>query len=366
MNTKQKLTLGIAAIFMVTLTIVGVTYAYFVTRVNYEQSATAVIQTASIGATFIDGKTTYLKDAIPGDKAYHLFAMRNDGETAVTYALGLGTYLDKTTDLGEDGVEGGEGPNADTTYTTYPEFVHTTLTDETTKTLTVPISATNSTAYSGTVGALTGLCYMSEGVADAMATALNDGSTRATSCYNHTGAGSNYDNITIKLWRLAGYSDTTLTEETLRPVAEADDDAGIRGTVDEFKLIDLSRGGNYTATTDQATHEAAVAQAVTDLKVGAKCIANCSDEAAGVKDTTSTLVNTSLYAPYYNGKLAVISSAGNAITIAAAETVAASAGENKSYNYYMVEITYVDNGKNQNIENDAFVGFKVDTMNSSL
>ena len=34
MNTKQKLTLGIAAIFMVTLTIVGVTYAYFVTRVT--------------------------------------------------------------------------------------------------------------------------------------------------------------------------------------------------------------------------------------------------------------------------------------------------------------------------------------------
>ena len=53
MNTKQKLTLGNAAIFMDTLTRVGVTYAYFVTRVNYTQEAEVQVQAATIGATFI-------------------------------------------------------------------------------------------------------------------------------------------------------------------------------------------------------------------------------------------------------------------------------------------------------------------------
>ena len=96
MNTKQKLTLGIAAIFMVTLTIVGVTYAYFVTRVNYSSTAEAVIQTASIGATFHDGKLTELKNAMPGDKAYHLFAVENGGGTSVPYTLALATYQDNS------------------------------------------------------------------------------------------------------------------------------------------------------------------------------------------------------------------------------------------------------------------------------
>ena len=56
MNTKQKLTLGIAAIFMVTLTIIGVTYAYFVTRVNTTGTeTTAIIKTAEIGSSITPG-----------------------------------------------------------------------------------------------------------------------------------------------------------------------------------------------------------------------------------------------------------------------------------------------------------------------
>ena len=50
MNTKQKLTLGIAAIFMVTLTIVGVTYAYFVTQVTTETPAAVDVSTANVGS----------------------------------------------------------------------------------------------------------------------------------------------------------------------------------------------------------------------------------------------------------------------------------------------------------------------------
>ena len=52
MSTRQKLTLGIAAIFMVTLTIIGVTYAYFVTRVNVQGTETkAEITTADVSIT---------------------------------------------------------------------------------------------------------------------------------------------------------------------------------------------------------------------------------------------------------------------------------------------------------------------------
>ena len=91
MNTKQKLTLGIAAIFMVTLTIVGVTYAYFVTRVTTEKEATATITAAQIGSIEYKevgdtGKTVSLTNMIPGDDVedvvYKSFSVINKGETA--------------------------------------------------------------------------------------------------------------------------------------------------------------------------------------------------------------------------------------------------------------------------------------------
>ena len=91
MNTKQKLTLGIAAIFMVTLTIVGVTYAYFVTRVTTEKEATATITAAQIGSIEYkevgdNGKTVSLTNMIPGDDVedvvYKSFSVINKGETA--------------------------------------------------------------------------------------------------------------------------------------------------------------------------------------------------------------------------------------------------------------------------------------------
>ena len=75
MNTRQKLTLGVAAIFMVTLTIVGVTYAYFVTRVTGALTESAVIETAKIGAIeYVPGNGTSdsitLSNALPGDVKY--------------------------------------------------------------------------------------------------------------------------------------------------------------------------------------------------------------------------------------------------------------------------------------------------------
>lgn len=307
MNTKQKLTLGIAAIFMVTLTIVGVTYAYFVTRVNYSTSATAEIYTASLGATFHDGVATYLKDAMPGDKAYHLFAMENDGETDVTYALVLGTYLDYVT--GEDG----------TSTLANPEFVHSTLTDD-----------------------LTSTCYVSE------ETATANSKTRSN-CYNDTGSGSVYDNLVVRLYRLNSY--TGITDDYTYETAP--------GTIEEFKRIDLSRGGSYEDSDDQTAQETKVANAVTRLLAnGYTCL--IGDDAA-CEQTTKDL-------PYYNGATASMTTLGNAINLDTAETVSAkvSGDTTTGFNYYLLEIEYQNIDLNQNIENEAFVGIKVDTLQSGL
>ena len=89
MNTKQKLTLGIAAIFMVTLTIVGVTYAYFVTRVTGTTSESVNVQTATVGAlefqNCTDGNeyaatstaTATLTNVMPGATVSKAFAVKN-------------------------------------------------------------------------------------------------------------------------------------------------------------------------------------------------------------------------------------------------------------------------------------------------
>lgn len=94
MNTRQKLTLGIAAIFMVTLTIVGVTYAYFVTRVNTAGTETkAVIKTADISVTYNDGNgVVRLQDVEPGAVAYKTFTVSNSSEVDTTYNVVLTSF----------------------------------------------------------------------------------------------------------------------------------------------------------------------------------------------------------------------------------------------------------------------------------
>lgn len=87
MNTKQKLTLGIAAIFMVTLTIVGVTYAYFVTRVNGETTESVKINIASVGSVeYQAGNGTEdaisLSKVLPGTFTYKTFKVVNTTKDA--------------------------------------------------------------------------------------------------------------------------------------------------------------------------------------------------------------------------------------------------------------------------------------------
>lgn len=104
MNTKQKLTLGIAAIFMVTLTIVGVTYAYFVTRVTGDTTETVNVQTAKLVAleyTSCGDTQISLNNALPGTKKTLAFAVKN-GDTVndQTFDITLATKK-PTADSGE-------------------------------------------------------------------------------------------------------------------------------------------------------------------------------------------------------------------------------------------------------------------------
>ena len=104
MNTKQKLTLGIAAIFMVTLTIVGVTYAYFVTRVTGTTAESVNVQTATVGALEFQNctdageyaatstATAKLTDVMPGASVSKAFAVKNaDTVNAQKFTIQLTT-----------------------------------------------------------------------------------------------------------------------------------------------------------------------------------------------------------------------------------------------------------------------------------
>lgn len=93
MNTRQKLTLGIAAIFMVTLTIVGVTYAYFVTRVTGTITESVNVQTAKVGSVIYEqgngtSDVVTLNDILPGTTLYKSFKVTNEASDAAA----VGSY----------------------------------------------------------------------------------------------------------------------------------------------------------------------------------------------------------------------------------------------------------------------------------
>ena len=187
MNTRQKLTLGIAAIFMVTLTIVGVTYAYFVTRVNTTGTETkAVIKTADISVTYNDGNgVVSLQDVEPGTVAYKTFKVTNSS-TVASYDVKLTSFY-----------------QADK-----PKFVHT-FTAERTSVLNTTDDAT-----------LISNCYTSA----ALTTTGTISENATANCYTGTGY---YDNmrITLKqvtkdvaeanstLFQKTGSTTTTITDE---------------------------------------------------------------------------------------------------------------------------------------------------------
>ena len=105
MNTRQKLTLGIVAVFMVTLTIVGVTYAYFVTRVeglNDDNNDVVDVSTAKLASVqYGDGNATITLDKVlPGEAdavAYKTFTVTNESQDASSLYDVVLTATDNTT-----------------------------------------------------------------------------------------------------------------------------------------------------------------------------------------------------------------------------------------------------------------------------
>ena len=117
MNTKQKLTLGIAAIFMVTLTIVGVTYAYFVPQVTGDTGTQSVnVQTASIGIKYGDGSPNItVENVLPGATFYKSFTVTNDlSEAPVLFSVGVeAKYANSADDV--QFISSGDGVDVATT-----------------------------------------------------------------------------------------------------------------------------------------------------------------------------------------------------------------------------------------------------------
>ena len=90
MNVKQKLVLGISVIVMLTLIIVGVSYAYFVTRVKGTTTTNVEIITAQYGVEYGDGNNIVsLSNAIPGNSIYKIFTVTNPEKVESLYQINL-------------------------------------------------------------------------------------------------------------------------------------------------------------------------------------------------------------------------------------------------------------------------------------
>lgn len=137
MNTKQKLSIGIAAIFMVTLTIVGVTYAYFVTRVTGGTTPVEVT-TATLGdVVYVPGNdgengsdVLTMDNVIPGDDldgdgeadkdvVYKKFAVLNENQDAATSGAYKVIITNKTIDGANEFIHTADGKNDDVMATCY-------------------------------------------------------------------------------------------------------------------------------------------------------------------------------------------------------------------------------------------------------
>ena len=174
MNTKQKLTIGIAAIFMVTLTIVGVTYAYFVTRVTGDDNTPVSVSTAKLGDIVyvpgndgVDGSDVLtLTDVIPGDTTpdvvYKKFAVVNENEDATTSGAYKIIVTNKTIADKNEFIHTADGKNDTVMATCYGVAENTTLNTGVAYSNTQPLTSSEARAAADTTEADT-VCFPTEG-----------------------------------------------------------------------------------------------------------------------------------------------------------------------------------------------------------
>ena len=234
MNTRQKLTLGIAAIFMVTLTIVGVTYAYFVTRVNTAGTETkAVIKTADISVTYNDGNgVVKMQDVEPGAVAYKTFTVSNSSEVDTTYNIILTSFY-----------------QADA-----PKFVHT-FAEERTSVLDTTNDATLITN-----------CYTSAALA-------TDGTVSSAATTNCFGGTKYYDNMRVTLQKVTenvATNNSTLFNTTDGATTEISAENYATLTTGATALVSDKLAPYY----EQATKPADIKTNYTALAAGQQIVAN--------------------------------------------------------------------------------------------
>ena len=369
MNTKQKLTLGIAAIFMVTLTIIGVTYAYFVTRVNYTGTeTTAVIKTAEIGSSLNIKDAIVLENAIPGQSVYKAFSVTTGSASDVPFSILI------TSSLNVDPVVQAEH-SGDSTWTpdaatdALPEFVHSKLNDET--------KFDDKAGYPTNVGQLTGTCYMSEDAAKAY-TSKSDINEARANCYNDgIGADGNvtldngyYDNIELTLYRV--YSKDVSNTHTFGNVADnlyyenvaASTFGGVHPSAKfpEEVITGEEVVGTYTGTYNGSSNVELGKQVKLTNRDGlvfyADVVPMLNRDTDGKEIYPPTGYEENILAPYNRSFVA----AGHAIVMGGTQAVLAKKDgvDSSSYNLYVLKVTYKDIKKNQNIENEASLNIKID------
>ena len=398
MNTKQKLTLGIAAIFMVTLTIIGVTYAYFVTRVNYTGTeTTAVIRTAEIGSSINPGDEIVLDNAIPGQSVWKSFAVNTGSEADVPFAIKITTSLnvDEAILAANQGTEGWT-PNVATDA--YPEFIHTTLTDA--DCAAAADQCYNQVSIYPQVGKLTGTCYMSDEAAMAYTGKETKEEAREL-CFDNT-AGTRYNNIELTLYRV--HSNQSVIDES-GDLYYSDRVYGIEfadGATAEQKKTAISNYGyfyegkvpsngepifkqfsqeifnaeevpenNKIKKQDEEGREYEAGKTVMLKKVGDGGVTDL-EVAASVVFDESVKPAFNVLPQYAEGVLAPYNrsfiSSGNAINIGGTQVVRLKKEKINeddedpinSYNLYVLKVTYKNLNINQNLENNASVNIKID------
>ena len=373
MNTRQKLTLGIAAIFMVTLTVIGVTYAYFVTRVQYTSgTATAVINTAEIGAYFKDDTATVTIDnAIPGEVVYKSFTVNNQSLVDVPFTITLSTKLNKE-DVALGTCDGGveeipeylctgvwtktkEATDADDV--TSPHFVHSTLTDagtcSDTQYTTEATCRANGKVWTVTSSNLTNACYVSSALTD------HNGTT-PTNCYD----GDYYNNIQVTLYRVKGFN--------------IDNNSDGKITADDFLVYDFNNLAGNTDITENKTQTNTYVSFADITKTVENGGLNVTLENI-TTDENDNLV--SLMAPYDNltdasGNYTAKDTEDRAVhkislnkkngTVQEVLEPKESEEATETVNYYIMKVEYVNVNRNQNIENNASVSLLVDIQSASV
>ena len=320
MNTRQKLTLGIAAIFMVTLTVIGVTYAYFVTRVNYSDgTAQATIQTAKIGAFYKDDTAIVtLTDILPGASVYKTFTVNNDSLVNVPFSITLATKLNKD----------GEG-------NTLPQFIHTAKTGDT------------------LTSDLVTECYVSTSIAGDAAGALTDANS---DCYDS----NYYNNIKVTLYRIPNYVGTDATKPDYEEFLAYDlNSVGTNGVTEEGATEEDLANINTAMTFETLTATYGVENITTDVDGDLVSLNAPFDD---LKDPSGnyTAKNTETENVF---KISLNKNGGRT-----QETLNAKASEEADTvsNYYVMKVDYINVNKNQNIENNASVSLRIDIQAESI